>query len=84
MLDAMYGKMPEEQEQKKVLTVNLLLKKMLKQKMELEMERFSEVETAFRKIQQDTSVKKADEFVEKFLNREKKYGELLDSISRNE
>jgi hypothetical protein len=33
--------MPEEQEQKKVLLVNLALKKMLKMKMEREMERFN-------------------------------------------
>lgn len=37
MLEALNGKMPEEQEQRRVLAVNLVLKKMLKLKMEREM-----------------------------------------------
>lgn len=37
MLEALNGKMPEEQEQKKLLIANLVLKRMLKLKMEREM-----------------------------------------------
>lgn len=77
MLEALNGKMPEEQEQKKLLLANLVLKRMLKLKMEREMEKFNTIESTFRKIKQHTTVKRADEFVDKFIKREKNYGELL-------
>jgi hypothetical protein len=42
---------------------------MLKLKMEREMEKFNDIESTFRKIKQHTTVKRADEFVDRFIKR---------------
>lgn len=47
------------------------------------MEKYNYIETTFRKIKQHTTVKRAEEFIERFINREKNYGDLLDGISKN-
>lgn len=52
--------------------------------MDRELKKFEIVEMAYQQIKQATGVSDASEIVEKFLTREKTYGELLASISEYE
>lgn len=81
MVSAMTDKLPEEKEWNKIFLSNLFLKNLLKSRMAHLMEQHSHTEVSFRVIKQQTSIKDADELVERFLNKEQYYGQLLDSIS---
>lgn len=52
--------------------------------MERLMEKHNKEEIAFQKVKQATSIKNANEFIDKFLGREETYGLLLESISEKE
>ncbi len=47
------------------------------------MNKFMVVETAFKNIKLATGVNEADVLIQKFLNKEKVYGELLGKITEN-
>ena len=49
-----------------------------------EMEKFNVVETAFKNIKISTGVNEAGAFINKFLNKETEYGQLLGNIATNE
>lgn len=44
----------------------------------------NKTEVAFHKMKQQTSIKDAGDLVERFLNKEQYYGQLLESISEKE
>ena len=49
-----------------------------------EMAKFNTVEVAFKNIKTSTGVNSAEALVQKFLNKEDTYGELLGQIAHNE
>ena len=51
--------------------------------MHIEMEKFNVVETAFKNIKIATGVTDGPTMVTKYLEKEKIYGRLLDSIARS-
>ena len=84
MLSAMTDKLPEEKEWEKIYYANIFLKRMLKVKMERLMVEHSKVELAFHHMKQETSLRDANELIDRFLNKEQYYGQLLESISEKE
>lgn len=68
----------------KILHVHKLVDKLLRGKMDNEMEKFSTVEMAFKNIKIATGVYDAQQLIFKFLNKEQVYGELLSKIADNE
>lgn len=62
--------------------VNIFLKKFLKNKMERLIEDNKVVESAYHKIRSSTDISDSKELITRFLNREKDYGTLLDSIAQ--
>lgn len=73
----------ERQIQKLKLT-HRFLEEMMRVKMEREMHRFKLIEEAFKSIKLATGVAETSELVNKFLNKEAAYGELLYKIAENE
>lgn len=55
--------------------------RMLRDKMDREMKKFEIVENAFKNIKIATGVSDTQELVQKFLNKEEVYGELLSAIA---
>lgn len=49
--------------------------------MENLMQKYNQIEKAFQTIKLETGTNHADEFISKYLNKERTYGKLLDSIS---
>jgi hypothetical protein len=84
IITALNEKSPQEKEWIKLLLTNKLLGSILKSKIERELSKHSDIEKAFHNIKLHTGVTHCDVFVEKFLNREQDYGELLNSISEKE
>lgn len=80
MVSAMVDKLPEEKEWNKILMASIFAKGMLKSKMQGLINRYQDIEMRFHKIKQATSVKTAQDFIERFLDREQNYGELLGQI----
>lgn len=60
------------------------MKLMLRDKMDREMNKFRVVETAFKNIKIATGTTDTQELVNKFLNKESVYGELLSKIADSE
>lgn len=57
------------------------MQRLLRNKMDSEMRKFSTVESAFKNIKIATGVNEADHLVRKFLSKEQVYGELLGKIA---
>jgi len=70
-----------EKNWKKLLSVHKFVKVMLREKMERELRKFEVVERAYQSIKTRTGVWQAEEIVEKFINRDETYGNLLYSIA---
>lgn len=75
---------PEEKDWTNVFLTHKLLKDLLQSKIEREMQKFSEVENAFKNIKIETGVNDAETLVKKFLSKEEVYGDLLSKITENE
>ena len=69
MISAMTDKLTEEKEWIKILQANIFLKSVLKNKMELMMERYKEIELSFHKMKQATSIKDSNDFIERYVTR---------------
>lgn len=80
----MQDKDGNEKKWEKLYLTNKLVTKMLKDKMDKEMSKFSVVENAFKTIKIATGVSDAETLVKKFLNKEADYGDLLGRIAQNE
>lgn len=74
--------MPEEKEHIKLLYSNKLVKKILHCKMESLMKQYKEVSDSFNQIKSNTTVRTAEEFVQKYLTKNVIYGQLSESISK--
>lgn len=48
------------------------------------MEEFKEVEDAFNNIKKETKISSASEFIEDYLSKEQRYGNMLNSIGKAE
>lgn len=81
---AMQEKDNSEKNWKKLLAVHKFVKVMLREKMERELKKFEVVEQAYQSIKTKTGVWQAEEIVEKFINRDETYGNLLYSIAEAE
>lgn len=57
---------------------------MLRDKMNKLMERYREVETSYNTIRKETRVQSIKEFIDDYLNKEQRYGDLLESINKAE
>lgn len=84
VINALNEKSPQEKDWIRLLLTNKLVSSILKSKIERELAKHSEIEKAFHNIKLHTGITHCDVFVEKFLNREQDYGELLNSISDKE
>jgi hypothetical protein len=73
-----------EKQWRKLLMVHLFLRKLLKRKIEAEMDKFRLVEKAYQEIKTTTGVSDATEIMNRFLSKEKTYGNLLSSIAQAE
>ena len=80
----MQDKDGNEKSWEKLYLTNKLVTKMLKDKMDKEMNKFFVVENAFKTIKIATGVSDAETLVKKFLNKEADYGDLLGRIAQNE
>jgi hypothetical protein len=67
-----------------ILLTNLFLKGFLKHKMERIIAENSQVEHAYHQIRSNTDVRDSKELIHRFLNRERDYGALLDTIAERE
>lgn len=56
----------------------------LQRKMKKEIHRTAEIEKAFQEIRASTGLSDVHEIVQKFLNREQTYGQLLVAVTENE
>ena len=81
---AMVDKDDNEKNWEKLYLTNKFLSRMLRDKMDKEMSKFFVVESAFKTIKISTGVSDAETLVNKFLNKEKSYGELLGRTAENE
>jgi predicted nuclease with TOPRIM domain len=84
MMRAMSEKLQEEKECVNIQLTNLFLKGFLKHKMERIIAENSEVEHAYHQIRSNTDVRDSKELIHRFLNRERGYGALLDTIAEKE
>lgn len=73
-----------EKNWRKIFLTHIFVNKMLRNKIEKEMEKFRTVEFAFKEIKTATGVNDAKNLVQKYLNKETVYGELLGKIADNE
>lgn len=64
--------------------VHKFIASLLRDKMDREMDKFKVVETAFKNIKIATGTSDTIELVNKFLNKETVYGELLSKIADSE
>lgn len=67
----------------KVLLCCRFVEKLLRDKMNREMQKFNTVEVAFKNIKTATGINNTSDLVHKFLNKEHAYGELLGKIADN-
>jgi hypothetical protein len=74
MMAAMSEKLPQEKELIKLLYSNKLLKRILHFKMESLMKHYEEVRNSFNQIKANTTVRTAEEFVQKYLTKNAVYG----------
>lgn len=81
---AMQDKDDNEKNWEKLYLTNKLLSKLLRDKMDREMQKFFVVESAFKIIKIATGVSDAETLIQKFLNKESAYGDLLGKIAENE
>lgn len=81
---AMQDKDENEKNWKKLLSVHKFVSMVLRDKMQREMSKFRIVETAFKNIKIATGTADTIELVNKFLNKETVYGELLSKIADSE
>lgn len=81
---AMQDKDDTEKNWRNLLVVHKFVSRMLKDKMDREMNKFSVVEVAFKNIKIATGTNDTQTLVSKFLNKESVYGELLSTIAENE
>ena len=81
---AMQDKDDDQIKWEKLYLSNKFVSKLLRDKMDREMEKFFTVESAFKTIKISTGVNDADTLVTKFLNKESAYGDLLGKIAENE
>jgi len=81
---AMQDKDDTEKNWRNLLVVHKFVSRMLKDKMDREMSKFSVVEVAFKNIKIATGTNDTQTLVSKFLNKESVYGELLSTIAENE
>jgi len=58
-----------------------MVKIFLKNKMEMEMQKYELSERSFNRIKMETGINDANEMVNKFLYREQTYSHLLNSVS---
>jgi hypothetical protein len=84
MMKAMSEKLQEEKEWINICFVNIFLKKFLKNKMERLIAKNEIVETAYHKIRSNTDITDSKELITRFLNRERDYGSLLETIADKE
>lgn len=70
----MQDKDPQEKNWYNVHLANRFLDKLLRDKMNREMNKFNTVETAFKNIKTSTGVSNTQELVKKFLSKETAYG----------
>lgn len=84
MMRAMSEKLQEEKEWLNICFVNIFLKKFLKNKMERLIAKNEVVETAYHKIRSNTDITDSKELITRFLNRERDYGALLETIADKE
>ena len=73
----------EEKEWKAVYLTHKFMHKMLKHKIQREMNKFNIVETSFKTIKIATGVTDAKTMVDKFLSKQSIYGDLLSKIAEN-
>ncbi len=81
--NTMQDKDPQEKNWYNVHLAHRFLDKLLRDKMNREMNKFNTVETAFKNIKTSTGVSNTQELVKKFLSKESAYGELLGKIAEN-
>ena len=73
----------EEKQWKEVYATHKFMDKMLKYKIQREMNKFNMVETSFKTIKIATGVTDAKTMVAKFLSKQQIYGDLLSKIAEN-
>ena len=81
---AMQDKNEDEKQWWKIYLTHSFVSKMLRNKIDKEMEKFKVVEIAFKQIKTATGVSDAKTLIYKYLNKEQAYGELLGKIAENE
>lgn len=77
----MQDKDEEQVKWEKLYLANRFVNRLLRDKMDGEMLKFMAVETAFKNIKICTGVSDVNTFVDKFLNKESAYGDLLGKIA---
>ena len=87
----MQDKDPNEKEWNNIYMTHLFVSKMLRDKIDREMMKFSTVELAFKTIKTATvlfllnqGINDTDTLIYKYLNKETVYGDLLGRITQNE
>ena len=80
----MQDKNENEKQWRKIYLTHSFVSKMLRDKIDKEMEKFKTVEIAFKQIKTATGVNDAKTLIYKYLNKEQVYGELLGKIAENE
>lgn len=78
---AMQDKDENQLKWEKLYLSNKLVSKLLRDKMDKEMAKFFTVESTFKTIKISTGVSDGQTLVEKFLNKESAYGDLLGKIA---
>ena len=81
---AIQDKDQNEKQWRKIFLTHIFVNKMLRNKIEKEMEKFRTVQFAFKEIKTATGVADAKALITKYLNKEAVYGELLSKIADNE
>jgi uncharacterized protein YPO0396 len=84
MVQAIQDRLPDEKFLLKKLHCELMLRGLLRCKMKKMIEQYSEVETCFNAVRKATRVISTNEFIDQFVRKEQRYGELLESIQRAE
>ena len=80
----MQDKREEEKQWRLIYLTHSFVENILRAKIEREMNKFRVVEIAFKEIKTATGVSDGRSLVQKYLNKESVYGELLGKIAENQ
>lgn len=73
-----------EKQWNKFYLTQRFIQNLLKCKMDIELKKFEEIETAYQNIKKVTGIDNAEHIADKFINSERNYGDLLLKIAEQQ